>query len=341
MHAEFIIIFKSALFFITTQHHLLPVGPPSPQPSRLRNQPGYAGPASSLAVTWLYPGGRRAHKTVLKLRPYFPQGPSTPPPPRIVAPSAASAVIRSHAEGHSLKQSLGTHPAVRASGSFPAAGVRVRGVLCVLCVCALVCLRACARRLEQVPAHLPGVRTWAVSTFSPPRVRAAASAGSGEDNLQGLPRLRLALPWTQGSGVCRPHPAPAGPALVRNTAQPARRLREKPGHCRARTSGPHGGWGGRKGLSGVPGCLVVLTLESVGPESHCWVRTRAPPLSYSRSLAGSPKPLSLSFPICETGTVTASAELSAERVTGPLDVQGLVAAPSTGGSYARVSSADT
>ena len=40
MRAEFIIIFKSALFFVTTQHHLLPMGPPSPQPSRLRNQPG-------------------------------------------------------------------------------------------------------------------------------------------------------------------------------------------------------------------------------------------------------------------------------------------------------------
>lgn len=49
--AEFIIIFKSTLYFATTQHHLLPVGPPSPQPSGLRTHPGYAGPASSLAVT--------------------------------------------------------------------------------------------------------------------------------------------------------------------------------------------------------------------------------------------------------------------------------------------------
>lgn len=133
-HFQKCVVFRHHAASLTSRGAPKPTAVQTQKPARLRNQPGYAGPASSLAVTWLYPGGRRAHKTVLKLRPYFPQGPSTPPPPRIVAPSAASAVIRSHAEGHSLKQSLGTHPAVRASGSFPAAGVRVRGVLCVVCV---------------------------------------------------------------------------------------------------------------------------------------------------------------------------------------------------------------
>lgn len=134
-HFQKCAVFRHHAASLTSRGAPKPTAVRTQKPARLRNQPSYAGPASSLAVTRLYPGGRRAHKTVLKLRPYFPQGPSTPPPPRIMAPSAASAVIRSHAEGHSLKQSLGTHPALRASGSFPAVGVRVRGMLCVVCVC--------------------------------------------------------------------------------------------------------------------------------------------------------------------------------------------------------------
>ena len=216
-------------------------------------------------------------------------------------------------------------------------------MLCVACVRALVCLRACARRLEQVPAHLPWCAHSLPACSLHPR-QSRRLCWELRRQPPGSPRPVAGPPLDSGLEGLWPHPAPAGPApppgLVRNPAQLAQLPGEKPTSLQGQTSSPHGR-GGRKRLPRVSGCLMVLTLESVGPEPHCWVRTRAPPLSYSGSLPRSPKPLSLSFPVCETGTMTASAELSAERLTGPLEVRGLVAAPSTGGGYAHVSSADT
>lgn len=206
-----------------------------------------------------------------------------------------------------------------------------------------VCLRACARRLEQVP-HTPAVGVHV--SERPPRLGA-------EKTPRVSPTPAAGPPWTQGSKLCRPHPSRPSPGptgssplpwilSVTRVINPANRpsdVGRDPCHCRSRTSGPRGHGGGKR-LSRISSCLMVLTLESMGPEPHCWVSTRAPPLSYSGSLAGSPKPLSLSFPVCETGTVTAPAEFRVERITGPLEGRGL-AAPGTGGSHARVSSADT
>ena len=227
---------------------------------------------------------------------------------------------------------------MRRVGQLPAAGLQVRGVPCM---CVQACVSEPVLRLRRSPAHLPWVCTRGACTFHPesePPPRLGA-----EKAPQSLPHLRLTLPWTQGSKVCRPHlsrpsPAPAGSSplpwilsvtRVRNPARQAQRLGRNLCHCRSRTSGPHGR-GGRNRLSRISGCLVVLTLESAGPQPHCWVRTRAPPLSYGGSLAGSPKPRSLSFPICETGTVTAPAEFRVERFTGPLEGRGLPAPSAVG-----------
>lgn len=98
--AEFIIIFKSTLFFATTQHHLLPVGPPSPQPSGLRTQPGYAGPASSLAVTRFTQAGAGRGRLFSSCVLVSLQACTQPPPPRHPAPSWPKCRQRCDQEPH-------------------------------------------------------------------------------------------------------------------------------------------------------------------------------------------------------------------------------------------------
>lgn len=145
-------------------------GTPKPTAVRTQNPAGLRRTCFLAGCDSVYPGGRPARKTVLKLRPCFPPGLHTATPPPATqphhGPSAASAVIRSHAEG-SLEAvlALTLHAALRAASQQR--DFRVRGVLCVVCA-TCVSPSLCAEAGAGPPHTCRGCA----------RVRAAASAGS-------------------------------------------------------------------------------------------------------------------------------------------------------------------
>ena len=142
------------------------LGAPKPTAARTQNPAGSRRTCFLAGCDSLYPGGRWVRKTVLKLRPCFPRGLSTttPPPTRPHrGPRAASAVIRSHAEGP-LEAGLALSPCA-ARQAAPSSGSPGQG--CALRVCASLCLRACAEAAAG-PPHTCRGRAHVVRALSTP-----------------------------------------------------------------------------------------------------------------------------------------------------------------------------